>query len=186
MYICIQYVIQYLIQSGLHTSSHVHPITPCAFLFLSCSHPVPQAHSILHCRSHSSGAIGSFLHSTNSGSSHCCMSLHSALVHWTVDKRLDELHVSPMIKNEVVDWLQESLVFRRRKNERDIPLRLNKYMRLPWSGRTFWQVHNSLILELTVKVIISVIVKYYVEGKMQFHCSHMSREVSVGGTFKFL
>jgi hypothetical protein len=42
---------------------------------------------------------------------------------------------------------------------------------------TFWQVHNSLILELNVKVIILVIVKY-VERKMQVHCSHMSHEVS--------
>jgi hypothetical protein len=91
---------------------------------------------------------------------------HSAVVagisqkgHWTVNKRLHELLVSPMIENEVVDWLQKSLVFRHRKNDRDISLRLSKYMRLPaWSSRTFWQVHISLILELTVKVIISVIV----------------------------
>jgi hypothetical protein len=61
--VCIQWVIQYLIQSGLHTSSHIHSIAPmrncpaCAILFLSCSHPVLQAHSILRCKSHSSGAI---------------------------------------------------------------------------------------------------------------------------------
>jgi hypothetical protein len=121
----------------------------------------------------------SFLHSTLSGNSHHHMSLHSALVHWTVDKRLNELLVSPMIENEVVvDWLQKRLVFRRRKNYCDVPLCLSKYTRLPWSRHIFWQeVHNSLIIELTVKVIISVIVKY-VEGKMQFCCSHMSHEVS--------
>jgi hypothetical protein len=82
-----------------------------------------------------------------------------------------------MIDNEAVDWLQKSLVFQRCKNDRDIPLCLSKYTRLPWNGCTFWQVHNSLILELTVKVIISVIVKY-VEGEMKFRCSHMSHEVS--------
>jgi hypothetical protein len=82
-----------------------------------------------------------------------------------------------MIENEVVDWLQKSLVFWHDKNDRDIPFCLSKYTRLPWSGCTFWQVHNSLILELTVKVIISVIVKH-VEEKMQFDCSHMSHEVS--------
>jgi hypothetical protein len=112
----------------------------------------------------------SCLHSIFSGSSHRCMSLHSALVHWTVRKRLNEPLVSPMIENEVVDWLQKSLVFRHRKNDHDIPLCLSKYTRLPWSGRTFWQVNNSLIFELTVKVIILVIVKH-VEGKMQFCCS---------------
>jgi hypothetical protein len=105
------------------------------------------------------------------------MSLHPALVHWTVDKRPNELLVSPMIENEVVDWFQKSLVFRRRKNDRDIPLHLSKYTRFPWSGCTFWQVHHSLILELTVKVIISVIVKY-LEGKIQFRCAHISHEVS--------
>jgi hypothetical protein len=36
---------------------------------------------------------------------------------------------------------------------------------------------DMLILELAVKDIISVIVKY-VEEKMQFCCSHMSHEVS--------
>jgi hypothetical protein len=82
-----------------------------------------------------------------------------------------------MIENEVVDWLHKSLVFWHRKNERYIPLCLSKYMRLPRDGRTFWQVHNHLILELTVKVIISVIVKY-LEGKMQFCSFHMSHEVS--------
>ncbi len=105
------------------------------------------------------------------------MSLHSALVHWTVDKRLSELLVSPMIENEVVDWLPKSLGFRHRKNDRGIPLHWSKYTSLSLSGRTFWQVHNSLILELTVKVIISVIVKY-VEKKMQFCCSHKSHEFS--------
>jgi hypothetical protein len=143
-----------------------------------CRVPMPCRRHILFCAADPTLQLPlSFLHSTFSGSSHLWMGLHSALVHWTVDTRLNELLVSPMIGNEVVDWLQKSLVFRHRKNDHDIPLCLSKYMRLPWSGHTFWQVQNSLILELAVKVIMSVIVKY-VEGKMQFRCSHMSHEVN--------
>jgi hypothetical protein len=130
----IQYVIQYLIHSGLHTSSHVHPIAPCTILFLSCSHPVPQAHTLFCAVDPTLQVPLSFLHFTLSGSSHHRMSLHSALVLWTVDKRLNELLVSAMIENEVVDWLQKSLAVRRRKNDRGIPLCLSKYMRLPWSA----------------------------------------------------
>jgi hypothetical protein len=144
----------------------------------SCPVPIPCRRQILFCAADPTLQVTlSFLHSTFSGSSRRCMSLHSALVHWTVNKRLNELLVSPMVENKVVDWLQKSLVFRRRKNDHDIPPHLSKYMRPPWSSRTLWQVHNYLILELTVKVIISVIVKY-VEGKIQFRCSHMSHEVS--------
>jgi hypothetical protein len=65
------------------------------------------------------------------------MSLHSALVHWTVNNKPNELLVSPMIENEVVDWLQKILGFRRHKNDRDIPVCLSIYTRLLWSGHTF-------------------------------------------------
>jgi hypothetical protein len=92
-YVCIQYVIQYLIQSGLHTSSHVYPIAPCAIVFLSCSHPVPQAHSILRCRSHSSGAI-------------VLLTFHILSKQPSLYKPSfsigHQLLVSPMIENEVV------------------------------------------------------------------------------------
>jgi hypothetical protein len=103
----------------------------------SCPVPIPCGRHILFCAAGPTPQVPlSFLHSTFSGSSHHCMSLHSALVHWTADKRLNELLVSPMIENEVVDWLQKSLVFRRRKNDRDIPLHLSKYTRLPYGAAT--------------------------------------------------
>jgi hypothetical protein len=138
-----------------------------------CPVPIPCRRHILFCAAYPTLQVpSSIIHSTFSGSSHRCMSLHSALVHWTVNKRLNELLVSPMIENEVVYWLQKSLVFLRCTNDRDIPLRLGKYTRFPWSGCTFWQVHNSLILELTVKVIISVIVKY-VEGNAVLLLPHV-------------
>ena len=95
-----------------------------------------------------------------------------------VDKSMNALRdVSQRMENEVVEWLQKRVVFPCRKKTQDIHLRLSKYTRLTRSGSTFWEVHNSLLLELPVKVIISVIVKY-VEDKMQFCCSHMSHEVS--------
>jgi hypothetical protein len=101
MYVCVQYAIRYLIQSCLHTSSHVHPIAPHA-QSCSCPIPIPCRRHILFCAADPTLQVSlSFLHSAFSGSSHRRMSLHSALVHWTADKRLNELLVSPMIENEV-------------------------------------------------------------------------------------
>ena len=152
--VCIQYIIQCLIQSGLHTTSHVHPIAPCAILFLACfCYPVPQGHT-LRCRSHSSGAIVLLTfhvlrEQPLSYEPSFSMVISWSWVHWTVDWETEWAACVPD------DW--------------------------EWSGRLASEKFLSpdgLILELAVKVIISVIVKF-IEEKMQFRCSHiMSHEVS--------
>ena len=80
----------------------------------SCPVPIPCSRRIFCAAGPTLQVPLSFLHSTFSGSSHYCMSLHSAWSSAKVGctgrliKRLNELHVSPMIENEVVDWLQKS------------------------------------------------------------------------------
>jgi hypothetical protein len=79
--VCIQYVIQYIWFS-------------LVFIPVPMSIPLPH---ILLCAAYLTLQVPlSFLHSTFSGSSHCCMSLSSALVYcWTVYKRLNELPFVP-------------------------------------------------------------------------------------------
>jgi hypothetical protein len=109
-----------------------------------------QALFILRCRSHSSGAIVLLtfhILRKQPSSYEPSFSIGHQLKLGALD-RLNELFVSLMIENEVG----------RLASEKCLSL-------------------DRLILELVMKVIISVIVKY-VEDKMQFCCSHMSHELS--------
>ena len=110
----------FFLQSGLHTSSNIHPIAPCAILFLSCSYPVPQAHSNFHCRSHSSGAIF-LLYIPHSQGAAIPITLDGRFIDWMSC-------LSQGIENRVGRLASE------------------KYLSL-----------DRLILELALKVIISVI-----------------------------
>ena len=116
-YVCIQYVVQcffsfpffFSLQAGLHTSSNIHPIAPCAILFLSCSYPVPQAHSILHCRSHSSGAIF-LLYIPHSQGAAIAITLDGGFIDWmSCLSQGIENEVGRLVPEKYYPWIGRSL-----------------------------------------------------------------------------
>jgi hypothetical protein len=132
--------ILYLIQSSLHTTSNVHSIAPYTIFFLSCSHPVPQAHSILRCRSHSSGAIVLLTFHIlreqplpyEPSFSICHQLKLGALDAGRLIKRLNELLVSPMIENEVV-LASEKFLSQDRLTRSSTKLQCHRHLRHPLS-----------------------------------------------------